>query len=110
MSRNMHFLPELEGAERFFIQDLIEEMSGPGSTVRECISGKEKGPEQSLGRRDCRISCHPGLPAVLARPHWNGISLLMHSGAILGWLSRRYSSFQEASLDSQPKNRSADSD
>ncbi len=24
MSHNMHFLPELEGAERFFIQDLLK--------------------------------------------------------------------------------------
>jgi hypothetical protein len=49
MSRNMHFLPELEGAERFFIQDLIEGMStDEAQQFASAYRGRRKDPNTVL--------------------------------------------------------------
>lgn len=49
MSRNMHFLPELEGAERFFIQDLIEGMSADeAQQFASAYRGRRKDPNTVL--------------------------------------------------------------
>jgi hypothetical protein len=49
MSRNMHFLPELEGAERFFIQDVIEGMSeDEAQQFASAYRGRRKDPNTVL--------------------------------------------------------------
>ncbi len=49
MSRNMHFLPELEGTERFFIQDLVEGMStDEAQQFASAYRGRRKDPNTVL--------------------------------------------------------------
>ncbi|MCU1267215.1 MAG: rane protein [Acidobacteria bacterium] len=62
MSRNMHFLPELEGAERCFIQDLIEGMSTEQAQLfASAYRGKRKDPHTVLLTTIVGLVAIPGL-------------------------------------------------
>ena len=104
-----HYLPESEGMEKLYIQDLIEEMSHEQAQLFATVSRKKKGSSHRLAHRDCRTSCCPGSPAFLAWPNGNGLSLLIHLGTGFGWFNNGSRQIQEASLQLQSKSRTANS-
>src|SRR5258708_37785172 len=62
MSRNMQFLPELEGTERCFIQDLIEGMSTEqAQPFASAYRGKKKDPHTVLLTTIVGLVAIPGL-------------------------------------------------
>jgi TM2 domain-containing membrane protein YozV len=62
MSRNIHFLPELEGTERCFIQDQIEGMSmEQAQQFASAYRGKRKDPHTVLLTTIVGLVAIPGL-------------------------------------------------